>query len=617
MHLHSNFVFMFVRTNPVQYNESMTKNNLPTWQLDDVLPLEKFDKLHQDLKSRIPQFDVHFAKMKPDMSTEDFSAYMAFSQKFYEDLTLLGDRPSLMESVNTKDSKARSLSSRAKDLGLEVSEVTQKISQWFKGKDVSGKKTLDDKNAARLFATLGDLEYRYTFMRKNARHTLSEAEEKITTIKDSNGVETLLELRELLESEQRYQAVLEAGGEPTLFDNQSELMTHVRSASPVARENVYRSLFTEYDKNIDKYHLIYQSVVKDWVQETKLRGFSSPIGRRNTANHVPDEAIDVLMDVCTRNREVFQEFFKTKAKLLGVDKLRRFDLYAPIDSTEAKYSYEEAQTMILEIYHNFSPAFAANAKKVIDAQHVDASLSANKRSGAFATTIIPSVTPYVFMSYAGTARDVSTLAHELGHAVHFLYAANKPFGAQFANLPLSETASTFGEMLLFEHLLDKTTSQKERRTMLLDKLADSYATIIRQNYFVKFEQQVHDRISEGLTPDDLSEMWLDGLREQFGDAVDVDPIFAKEWSYIPHIVNSPFYCYAYSFGDLLSLALFARYKKEGQSFVPKIEAILAAGGSQDPQKVLSKVGVDITDASFWQGSFEIIKAWQKELEHTS
>lgn len=608
---------MFVRSGAVQYNECMTKNNLPTWQLDDILPLEKFDELYQDLKSRIPQFDAHFAKMKPDMSTEEFNSYIKFSQQFFEDLSRLGDRPHLMESVNTKDSKARALSSRAKDLGLEVSDVTQKIGQWLKGKEIEGRKALDDKNASRLFATLGDLEYRYTFMRKNSSHTLSEAEEKIIAAKDSNGVETLLDLRELLESEQRYQAVLEAGEKPASFDNQSELLTHVRSANPLARENVYTALFNEYDKNIDKYHLIYQSVVKDWVQEVKLRGFSSPIGRRNIANHVPDKAIDVLMEVCTNNRGVFQEYFKTKAKLLGVDKLRRFDLYAPVDSAEAKYTYKEAQAMILDIYNDFSPAFAANARKVIDAQHVDAALSANKRSGAFATTIIPSVTPYVFMSYAGTARDVSTLAHELGHAVHFLYAADKPFGAQFANLPLSETASTFGEMLLFEHLLGNVTSPKERTAMLLDKLGDSYATIMRQNYFVKFEKQVHDRISEGLTPDDLSAMWLDGLHEQFGDAVDVDPIFAKEWSYIPHIVNSPFYCYAYSFGDLLSLALFARYKEEGQSFVPKIEAILAAGGSQDPQKVLSKVGVDITDASFWQGSFEIIKAWQSELSEAS
>lgn len=601
----------------MRYNGFMTKPTLPTWNLDDILPLAKFDELYKDLKTRLPQFNEHFSKMSPEMSTEEFGAYMAFSQKFYEDLSLLGDRPHLMESVNTKDSKARSLSSRAKDLSLEVSEVTQKISQWLKGKEVSGKKPLDDKNAARLFATLGDLEYRYTFMRKNAQHTLSEAEEKIIRIKDSTGVETLLELRELLESEQRYEAVLEQGKAPVVFDNQSELMTHVRSPNPLARENVYKALFTEFDKNIDKYHLIYQSVVKDWVQDAKLRGYSSPIGMRNVANHVPDEAINTLMDVCTKNRTIFQDYFKTKARLLGVEKLRRFDLYAPVDATESKYSYEEAQAMILEIYHNFSPTFSANAKKVIDAQHVEAALSATKRGGAFATTITPSVIPYVFMSYAGTARDVSTLAHELGHAVHFLYAADKPLGAQFANLPLSETASTFGEMLLFEHLLSETKSPKERMTMLLDKLGDSYATIMRQNYFVKFEQQVHARISEGLTPDELSRVWLDGLQEQFGDAVEVDPIFAKEWSYIPHIVNSPFYCYAYSFGDLLSLALYSRYKKEGQSFVPKIEAILAAGGSQDPQIVLSSVGIDVADPVFWQGSFEIIKGWQHELEQAS
>jgi oligoendopeptidase F len=595
----------------------MTKKTLPTWNLDDILPLKDFNNLYDSLKDRILEFDKHFAKMQPGMTLEDFTAYMEFSRKFHEDMSLLGSRPHLMESIDTKDSEARAFTARAKDLGLEVTDVTQKIGQWLKGKEVDGKETLDEANAVRLFASLGDLEYRYNFMRKNAKHTLSESEEKIINAKDSNGIDTLLDLRELIEAEQRYEAVIEEGKKPVKFDTQSELMTHVRSPSSLARENVYRALFREFDKNIDKYHLVYQSIVKDWVQETKIRDYESPIAMRNLANHVPDKAIDVLMDVCVKNRIIFQDYFRTKARLLGVDKLRRFDLYAPIDTVEAKYTYAEAEELILEVYHGFSPQFAANAKKVIDAQHIHAALSPNKRGGAFATTITPSITPYVFMSYAGTARDVSTLAHELGHAVHFLYASDKPYGAQFANLPLSETASTFGEMLLFEHLLEKTTNPQERRAMLVDKLADSYATIMRQNYFVKFEKEIHERISEGLKPDDLSAIWLAGLQEQFGDAVEVDPIFAKEWSYIPHIVNSPFYCYAYSFGDLLSLALYARYKAEGQSFVPKIEAILAAGGSKDPQEVLNSVGIDMADANFWQGSFEIIKAWQQELEQTS
>lgn len=592
----------------------MTEPALPQWNLDDTIKLADFDKLYADLKSRIPQFDTYFATLSPTMGTKDFLAYREFSTKFLEDMSRLGSRPHLMESVNTKDADARALSSRVKDLGLEAAEATRKFDQWFKGKEVEGKETLDDANAKRLFAVLGDLEYRFSFMRKNAQHTLSESEEKIISIKDSNGVDTLLDLRELIESEQTFEAVVELGKRAQKFTTQSELMVHVRSSEPVARENAYKALFAEYDKSIDKYHLIYQSIVKDWTQDAKLRGYTSSIAMRNMANHVPDKAIEVLMQVCTDNRDVFQDFFRSKAKMLGVDKLKRFDLYAPIGEAETKYTYDEAEQLILDVYTDFSPTFAGYARKVIEAKHVEAKLSPNKRGGAFATTVIPSITPYVFMSYAGTARDVSTLAHELGHAVHFLYAADKPYGAQFANLPLSETASTFGEMLLFEYLLKKTKDTKERKAMLADKLADSYATVMRQNYFVKFELEVHERMKDGLKPDDLSAMWLAGLKEQFGDSVDVDPIFAKEWSYIPHIVASPFYCYAYSFGDLLSLALFARYKKEGKSFVPSIEQILAAGGSKDPQEVLRAVGVDMADPTFWQGSFEIIRGWQQELE---
>jgi oligoendopeptidase F len=181
-------------------------------------------------------------------------------------------------------------------------------------------------------------------------------------------------------------------------------------------------------------------------------------------------------------------------------------------------------------------------------------------------------------------------------------------------LPLAETASTLGEMMLFEKILSETKDANTKKQLLSDKLADSYATVCRQNFIVKFEIAAHEAIQKGIEESELSQMWLDNLKEQFGDSVEIDDMFRYEWSYIPHIIHSPFYCYAYNFGELLSMALYAKYKQEGESFVPKIEAILAAGGSQDPKQVLANVGIDMGSADFWQGSFELIKAWQKELE---
>jgi oligoendopeptidase F len=218
------------------------------------------------------------------------------------------------------------------------------------------------------------------------------------------------------------------------------------------------------------------------------------------------------------------------------------------------------------------------------------------------------------MNYNSTLREVYTLAHELGHAIHSLYA-NKHFpSSQHANLPLSETASTFGEMILFEKLFANEKDVKIKKSMLWEKMSDAYATILRQNYFVLFEIKAHEIVGKGATMEELNKLYLSNLREQFGNSVKVEGVFQYEWMYISHIFESPFYCYAYNFGELLSLALWSRYKAEGAGFIPKLEKILETGGSQDPTQILSEVGVDVTSAEFWMGGFDIISGWQKQLE---
>jgi len=211
--------------------------------------------------------------------------------------------------------------------------------------------------------------------------------------------------------------------------------------------------------------------------------------------------------------------------------------------------------------------------------------------------------------------DVSTLAHELGHGIHALYANHHSVSSQNAGLPLCETASTLLEMVMFEKLLKQAENDQVRKALLFNKMAGSFATVLRQNYFVKFEIKAHEAIERGVTGEELSDIYFnDILKPQFGDSLSIDDSFRYEWAYLPHIVHTPFYCYAYSFGELLSLALFSEYKKQGSVFVPKIEKILAYGGSKSPQKILGEVGIDINSRAFWQGSFDIIKGWQKQLE---
>lgn len=591
----------------------MAKDLVLHWQTDDVLKATDFDKLHDHIERELPQFEKWFEKLKPNMTAEQYKQLLKKMESVSIDLARLYCLPSLMEAVDEKDSAARAMKSKARDLSVKYSEAVRKISLWLKGKAVGNKVVLDDENAKRLFASYSELEYAMTYSRKMATHTLGESEENIIAIKDANGVSVLSDLRDLIEAEFSYEYKV-PGKKPQTYQTASELMTHIYSPNLAEREATYRAVFAPYHKNLDKFFLIYQAVVKDWAAEAKLRGYQSSISMRNAANHIPDAAIETLMNVCRENRDIYQDFFRFKANQLGLKKLRRFDIYAPLKSQDEKMAFSDAKHLVNEAFESFSPDFAAKARQILDENHVDSHPTATKRGGAFCLTVSPDITPYVMLNYSGKARDVSTLAHELGHGVHSLYANKLPASVQAANLPLAETASTFGEMILFEKLLESASSDEVRKSMLSDKMGDSYATIMRQTYFVDFEIKAHAKMGQGLTPDQLSQMWLETLREQFGSAVEVDEIFSNEWAYIPHILHNPFYCYAYNFGELLSLSLYARYKDQGGRFISELERLLSAGGSEDPDELLRSVGVDMSDPKFWRGSFEIIKSWQKQLE---
>lgn len=583
------------------------------WDLDDIFKLNEFDKLCVEARHMIAQFDQYFDAMHPSMSSEDFLKFTKFHEQCVELMHRLGARPALMESVDHKDSLAIKLKNQVKDLEISFSDKIQPISLWLKGKKVGDKELLDDENAKRLFSANEDLSYVYSYGRLMGRYSLDEKSENILTAKDANGTRVITDLRDMIETEFEFDFKPE-GGKARKISNSAELSSYTYSTNPAEREAAFRARFEQYEKNIAKFFVSYQAIVKDWNYEAKLRGFAKPISMRNVANHIDDKVIDTLIDVCSQNVGIFQRYFSFKAKALGEQKLSRFDLYAPIRESTASYSYEEALSMVHDAFAGFSTRFAENAQKIITQKHIDSHPGNSKRGGAFCMTVAPSVTPYVLLNFAGKMRDISTLAHELGHGVHSLYADKHSISSQHANLPLAETASTFGEMVLFEKLLAEAKTDEEKKILLSDKMADSYATVCRQNYIVKFEIAAHEAIMKGIEQKDLSQLWLNNLKEQFGETVAVDELFKYEWSYIPHIIHTPFYCYAYNFGELLSMALFARYKKEGEGFVADIESVLEAGGSENPTQILEKVGIDMGSAEFWQDSFELINNWQNQLE---
>jgi oligoendopeptidase F len=534
------------------------------------------------------------AKPKAEMSEKKFKEIIDSGEKLSNKLSRLGGLPSLMLTIETKNQQARLMETRISDLSLKMSEETIKFSHWMKG---LGKDSLDTKNAKRLFKSIPDLEYSLNYSRKGAKYTLKQNEEKIIMNKDTNLGSAVDDLRELIQTDIKYKI-----GEKEI-KTQAELMNYVYSKRSKERKQAYEQLLTKQKEHIDKFFVIYQSVVKDWTYEAKLRKYDSSISVRNFANEIDGEVIKILMKVVEKNKNIFQKYFKAKAKKMGVKKLDRTDLYAPIEEKETIMNYEDGVKLVLSAFGEFSPSFAKAAKQIIDSKHVDVYPKEGKRNGAFCATLNNKIDPYVMLNYTGKLRDISTLAHELGHGVHSIYASGHYSSVQSANLPLAETASTLAELLVFE---------KIKKGMLWQKMGDLYATILRQTYFTMFEIEAHEAIKKGITEKELSTMWLNNLKSQFGEAVDVPDMFRHEWSYVGHIFSTPFYCYAYSFGQLLALSLYGKYKKD-KGFLKNIEVILKAGGSKNPEQLLKEQGVNIKDEKFWQEGFDIISEWIKKL----
>ncbi|MFB5604651.1 MAG: M3 family oligoendopeptidase, partial [Candidatus Nitrosomaritimum aestuariumsis] len=446
-----------------------------------------------------------------------------------------------------------------------------------------------------------------------AKYSLSEPEEKIINTLDVTGISALVKLYDKITNAYEYKMKI---GTKTKTLTREELTNFVRSTNANTRENAYKTLLTKYSENKGVIGEIYQNIVLNWRHEgVDIRGYKSPISMRNIGNDVDDKTIESLLQVCRKNSPVFQKFFLQKAKMLKMKKLRRYDLYAPASSKikEKKYPYDKSVKLVFESLGKFSPRLENYAKKVFDEKHIDSSIRPGKRDGAFCSTLTPKITPFVLINFTGKSRDVFTLAHELGHAVHSQAAQDRSILVQDAPLPLAETASTFSELLLYDNISNEI-SDNEKKIMLSEKIDDLYATIMRQSFFTIFEKDAHEQIGNGTTIDEISKTYLKNLKEQFGNSVVLSDDFAIEWSCIPHFYHTPFYCYAYSFGNLLALSLFQRYKKEGKDFEPHYISILAAGGSQKPETLLDEHGLDIRSLKFWQEGFDYIATQVKELE---
>jgi oligoendopeptidase F len=585
---------------------------LGRWNLTDLLASNagpELDKALADYESRLVAVEAWRERLSPDLPEADFLAAL----RDFEAWQALDHRLQyfgfLWFAEDTQSQAALSFKGRIENLSVQARNRILFFTLWWK--------TLDDAPAARLQAAAEketDLGYFLEELRHFKPHTLSEPEEQIINVKDLTGANALNTLYDMITN--RYVFDLEVDGE-TKHLTRDQLSAYAQNPDPERRAAAYRELYRVYGEQAPILAQFYHYLVNDWRNENVgLRKFASPMSVRNLANDIPDEVVETLLRVCRENAPVFQRYFRLKARWINIPggKLRRYDIYAPLHHADKEYPYPEAVQRVLDSFAGFSPQVAALAQRVFDQGHIDAQVRPGKHGGAFCASPLPNLTPWVLANYTGKVRDLATLAHELGHALHTLLAADHSTLAFDPSLPLAETASVFMEMLLIDRMLKDEPDPAVRRDLLAKSIDDSYATVLRQAYFALFEKEAHAMIEEGRTADEIAARYLEQLGEQFGDAVEVSNEFRWEWVSIPHFYGSPFYVYAYAFGQLLVLALYQQYRREGDSFVPKYQKILAYGGSKAPVAILAEAGIDVTSPAFWQGGFDVIKGMIDELE---
>jgi oligoendopeptidase F len=588
-------------------SDSQLSYTLAPWSLADLFPAHDSPQMKaafDELEVQVSAFESSRPRLSAGIESGEFLDLVRQLEAINRLARRIDAYASLAFYAETQNQAAQNFMARTDQFMAGILNRTLFFSLWWK--------SLEDEQAARLMESAGDYRYWLEEMRHFKPHTLTEPEEKIINIKDTTGFNAMAMLYETITN--RYVFKIQVDGEEQELTRDA-LMVYARHHDPRLRAAAYQELYRVYGQDGTILGQMYQTMVRDWRNEqVGLRKYSEPIAARNLANDIPDEVVNTLLEVSRKNAPLFQRFFQLKARWLGLDRLRRYDIYAPVVKSEKTYEYGQAVDMVLDSFQRFEPVVADLSKRVFEADHLDSEVRKGKRGGAFCMSVEPGMTPWVLVNYQGRAEDVATLAHELGHALHSMLADEHSLFTWHASLPLAETASTFGEMMLVDRLLEEESDEDVRRDLLFRQVDDAYATIMRQVYFALFERQAHEMTNDGASVDDLVNAYLANLKEQFGDAVELNDEFRWEWVSIPHIYSVPFYVYAYAFGQLLVFSLYKQFQAEGDAFKPRYLKILSAGGSDAPARILAEAGIDIYSAEFWQGGFDVIRDLIEQLE---
>src|SRR4051812_27459456 len=567
------------------------------WDLDPLVEARGDDgavAALDDAERRAEAFASRYAGRVAELGGAELVAAMRELEAIEELAGKAGTYAGLRFSTDTSDPARGALLQRVQERGTAI-----ETKLLFFGLEWAA---LDDGRAEELLAADG-LDFARHHLRMERRYRpylLSEPEEKILTEKQVSARAAWARLF----AEQV--SAIEVGEAKEPLDS---ALARLSSADRAVREQTHRDVTEALQPGLRTRAFIFNTLLADKATDDRLRGYPSWISSRNLSNQVPDEWVAALVQaVQDRYEAIPQRWYRLKAQMLGLPRLADYDRAAAVISEEPVFRWGEARDLVLDAFGSFSPELERQARRFFDEQWIDAPVRPGKRGGAFATTAVPSVHPYVMLNFTAKRRDVLTLAHELGHGLHFALAAHQGILQQHTPLTVAETASVFGEAIVFGRLLEHAETPESRLGLLAEAIEGAIATVFRQTAMNRFEDTVHTaRREEGeLSVERLGELWAQSQYALFGDAVEVTEGYRAWWSYTPHFINPPGYVYASAYGQLLAMSVYRRYRDEGEPFVPRYLEMLAAGGSMLPEELGRIVGIDLADPGFWSAGLDLV-----------
>jgi oligoendopeptidase F len=578
------------------------------WDLSELAPEsdEEFTlKLHKAVEAAVAFGHKYRGKVSTLEPVALLSAILEY-EKLQSDALKPQYYAHLIFAEDSTSESARKLSQEAAEAGnllsrellffdIEIMDITEERFELLKNDD-----------------RLANYCHYISSIRKFRPHTLAEREEQLLKLKDLTGCTAFTRLFDELSASFRFS--MEIDGEEKEYTGE-ELLGYLHHPDRELRERAFSIFLEKHGEQSLVYSTIFNTIALDHAKEMELRSYSHPMQSTNIGNELPDETVENLMQVSEANYPLAQEYFHLKAGLLGIGKLKNTDIYAPLGESPEKYSFNDAKDMVIKAYSGFNGEYGQIIESLLSGGRVDVHPRAGKSGGAFCMGISPDIRPYMLLNHTGNLRDVATLAHELGHALHFTLSGKQSLINYHAPLPLAETASVFGEMLLTRMMLDAESDKKVKISLLCAKIEDIIATTFRQIVLTRFEEKLHLERSSGLLTDTrICELWLEENGKLFGNAVDMIDAYRWGWSYISHFIHTRFYCYSYTFAELLVLALYRQYQLKGADFIPGYSKILSSGGSLSPADTAALAGVDITRPEFWQNGYDILKGLVEELK---